>query len=95
LKSKAATLHILSSHQKKLMQDVISMRQWLEQKQENQESDKRLFLIEKEINSLTHYRDATDEEIKNIIVTLHDLSLLVDEVFCREACQGEYLNKAA
>lgn len=77
------------------MSSVISMEEWLRQKQDNQENDNRLFLTEKEIRSSLHFKDASEEEVKNIMLTLHDIALLTYEAFCRETHQNRQLDNAA
>lgn len=69
------------------MSTVISVKDWLEQKKENQQTDKHLFLTPEEVRSSPHYCNATEEEVANIINTLHDLALLTYEVFCQEVNQ--------
>lgn len=76
------------------MSTVITLHDWLQQRQENQESDKRLFLTENEVRSSLHYKDATDEEVANIIATLHDLALLTYDAFCREVNNSQILEAA-
>jgi hypothetical protein len=76
------------------MSTVITLHDWLQQKQENQESEKRLFLTENEVRSFLPYKDATDEEVANIIATIHDLALLTYDAFCREVNNSQILEAA-
>jgi len=82
------------SKKSKPMSTVITLHDWLQQKQENQESDQRLFLTENEVRSCPHYKDATDEEVANIIATLHDLALLTYDAFCMEVNNDQILEAA-
>jgi hypothetical protein len=61
------------------MSTVVSMQDWLNQHSENNEADKRLFLTEEEVRSFPLFKDATPEEVANIIATLHDLAK--DKIF--------------
>jgi len=77
------------------MSSVIHFQEWLEQSSGNQEKDGRLFLTEEEVRAFPQFKDVTDEEVKNIICTLHDLALITYEIFCKELNEDNVINKAA
>lgn len=66
------------------MSTIITFNDWLKKQPGNQENDQRLFLTEEEVKSFPQFKDATAEEIQNIIITLHGLALITYEVFCKE-----------
>lgn len=77
------------------MSTIVSLQDWLNQHPENNEADKRLFLTEGEVRSFPQFKDATPEEVENIIGTLHDLALVCYEQFCRETREDKSVSKAA
>lgn len=77
------------------MSTLIQFQEWLEQDSNNHEKDERLFLTEEEVRSFPQFKDATSEEVENIIDTLHDLALVTYELFCKETRQNEIVRKAA
>ncbi|MEI9809766.1 MAG: hypothetical protein WDO16_18925 [Bacteroidota bacterium] len=66
------------------MSTIVTMQDWLDQHPEKSEAHKQLFLSEQQVRSFPQFKDATAEEIENIIGTLHDLALISYELFCRE-----------
>jgi hypothetical protein len=77
------------------MASIISLQDWLEQKPENQINDQKLFLTEEEVRSFPQFKDASNEEVQNIIDTLHELALVAYELFCKETRQNQAVNEAA
>jgi len=77
------------------MASIISLQDWLDQRPENKETDQRLFLTEEEVRSFSQFKEASEAEVQNIVDTLHDLALVAYELFCKETCQNQALNKAA
>lgn len=80
------------------MSIIVSMQDWLDQHPDKSEAHKRLFLSERQVRSFPQFKDATSEEIENIIGTLHDLALISYELFCREVQEndeGEAVSQAA
>ena len=71
------------------MSTIVNMQDWLEQHPEKSEAHKRLFLSEQQVRSFPQFKDATPEEIENIIGTLHDLALISYELFCRQAQEND------
>ena len=71
------------------MSTIVSMQDWLDQHPEKPEAHKRLFLSEQQVRSFPEFKNATPEEIENIIGTLHDLSLISYELFCREVQEND------
>jgi len=70
------------------MSTVVSMQDWLDQTPENSQADKRLFLTEEQVRSFPQFKDASPEEVENIIGTLHDLALISYELFSREISEA-------
>ena len=58
-------------------------------------SEKALFLTEKQVRAYLQFRDAPEEEIINIINTLHQLALITYEVVSAELNQQAGINQAA
>jgi len=77
------------------MSTLIDFQEWLQQNPSHNEKDERLFLTEKEVRSFPQFKDATPEEVENIINTLHDLALITYELFCKKTRQNETVKKAA
>lgn len=77
------------------MPSIINLQDWLDQRPENKETDQRLFLTEEEVRSFPQFKNATTEEVNNIIDTLHDLALVTYALFCKEFRQNEIISKAA
>ncbi|OJW30605.1 MAG: hypothetical protein BGO54_21980 [Sphingobacteriales bacterium 46-32] len=71
------------------MSTIISMHDWLDQQREKSEAHQRLFLSERQVRSHPQFKDATPQEIENIIGTLHDLALISYELFCREVQEND------
>jgi predicted ATP-grasp superfamily ATP-dependent carboligase len=65
------------------MASIVSIKEWLDQDFENSEADERLFLTEEEVRSFPQFANASEEEVENIIDTLHDLALITYELFCK------------
>jgi hypothetical protein len=59
---------------------------------EKQES--KLFLTEKELRSYPKYKNASDEEVQNAILTFHKLALVCHHAFCSEE-KAQEMSKAA
>lgn len=77
------------------MSTLIDFQEWLHQDPNHHEKDERFFLTEKEVKLFPQFKDATPEEVENIINTLHDLALVTYELFCKESHQDEVVSKAA
>lgn len=58
-------------------------------------SEKALFLTEKQVRAYPQFRDAPEEEIINIINTLHQLALITYEVVSVELNQRAGISQAA
>ncbi len=71
------------------MSKIVSTQDWLDQHPEKSEAHKRLFLSEQQVRSFPQFKDATPQEIENIIGTLHDLALISYELFCREVQEND------
>lgn len=76
------------------MSKIISLQEWQEVQQLNPLKDDRLFLSKEEVRSFPHFRNLTEDEIENIIQTLHAFSLIIYESFSKENSETEF-NKAA
>jgi hypothetical protein len=77
------------------MSTIVSIQDWLDQHPENSEADKKLYLTEEQVRFFPKFKDATPEEIENIIGTLHDLALISYELYCREASENKSFSNAA
>ena len=64
------------------MANIIKLDNWLVENKLGK--DKQLFLTEKQVRSFTGFENATDEEVQNIISSLHRLSLITYELVTRE-----------
>ena len=58
------------------MSNIVNIEEWLQERKHDQKSNEQLFLAEEQIRSLPDFKDSSDDEIKNIINTLHNLALL-------------------
>ena len=74
------------------MSTIVTMQDWLNQQPEKSEVHQRLFLSEQQVRSFPQFKDASIEEIENIIGTLHDLALISYELFCREVLENDESN---
>ncbi|MFT3949059.1 MAG: hypothetical protein QM763_18995 [Agriterribacter sp.] len=77
------------------MSKIISLQDWLDESPQHSEADPRLFLTEEQVRSFPQFKEASDENVQNIISTLHDLALASYELFCREPNKDNELNRAA
>ena len=75
------------------MSKTVDLQQWLQQNEAQETQEAKLFLTEKEVRSFPKFQNAPDEEVQNIISTLHHLSLISYQLFCKEEQQN--LTKAA
>jgi hypothetical protein len=76
------------------MSMIVPFRKWLKEQPANSENDERLFLTEEEVREFPQFKDATAEEIENIINTLHALALITYEIFCKENGNDEIARAA-
>lgn len=75
------------------MSKIVDFEQWLRENEANQKKETKLFLTEAEVRSFPKFKNASDEQVQNIITTLHNLALVSYQVFCKEE-KGE-VSKAA
>jgi predicted ATP-grasp superfamily ATP-dependent carboligase len=75
------------------MAKIISLQDW--QNDHQDDGDKRLFLTEKEVRSVKGFENISDEEVINIIHTLHEFSLITYELIEREINQQVVIVDAA
>lgn len=66
------------------MSTIVNMQEWVELQPQKSQANKQLFLSEEEVRALPQFKDASPEEVENIIGTIHDLALITYELFCRE-----------
>ncbi|HEV8283809.1 MAG TPA: hypothetical protein VGQ09_05850 [Chitinophagaceae bacterium] len=66
------------------MEPLIKIQDWLNDQSPNLEKEKRLFLTEKQIRSHPTFTNASDEEVINIINSLHQLALISYEIVSKE-----------
>jgi predicted ATP-grasp superfamily ATP-dependent carboligase len=72
---------------------IISLQDW--QNDHQDDGDKRLFLTEKEVRSVKGFENISDEEVINIIHTLHEFSLITYELIETEINQLAVIVDAA
>ena len=63
----------------------INLEEWLAENKSGK--DQQLFLSEKQVRSFKEFENASDEEVINIINTLHQLSLITYEIITAELNQ--------
>ena len=73
------------------MANIINFQEWLA----DNNNEKRLFLSEKQIRSFPGFENTPDEEVINIINTLHQFSLITYELITTELNQKLADNQAA
>ena len=73
------------------MANIINFQDWLA----DNNNEKRLFLSEKQIRSFPGFENTPDDEVINIINTLHQLSLITYELITTELNQKLADNQAA
>ena len=76
------------------MSKLVDLQDWLQQNEKVEKQEAKLFLTEKELRACPKYRDASEEEGQNAILTFHKLALICYKAFCNEE-QSKELPKAA
>jgi hypothetical protein len=66
------------------MTTVIKLNEWLDENKIDSRTTDRLFLTHEQIRAYPQFKDATDEEVVNIINTLHQFALITYEIISRE-----------
>ena len=66
------------------MSKLKSLKEWSEENSTEPHNDGRFFLTPEQVRADSNFKDATDEEVENIIDTLHQLSLITYELICKE-----------
>ena len=64
------------------MANIINLDNWLAENKT--EKGKQLFLTEKQVRSFSGFENATDDEVQQIITSLHILSLITYELVTKE-----------
>ena len=64
------------------MANIINLDNWLAENKLGK--GKQLFLTEKQVRSFSGFENATDDEVKHIISSLHILSLITYELVTKE-----------
>lgn len=75
------------------MSKIVDLQEWQNQNEKVEKQESKLFLTEKQVRSFPKYKYASDEEVKNVINTLHNLALISYHAFCKE--ERTTLSKAA
>ena len=75
------------------MANIIPLQEWREDN--NTEKEKRLFLTEMQVRSFPGFENISDEEVINIINTLHQFSLITYELITTELNDQMLNNQAA
>ena len=63
----------------------INLEEWLAENKSGK--DQQLFLSDKQVRSFKEFEDTSDEDVINIINTLHQLSLITYEIITAELNQ--------
>jgi ribosomal protein S15P/S13E len=66
------------------MSGIVNLQDWKEEHPQDPDSQKKLFLTESQVRAYPHFKDASPEEIINIINTLHQLALITYELVSQE-----------
>jgi len=64
------------------MANIINLDNWLAENKT--EKGKQLFLTEKQVRSFSGFENATNDEVQQIITSLHILSLITYELVTKE-----------
>ena len=75
------------------MSKIVDLNDWRQKNEAVEMQESKLFLTEKQVRSFPKYKNASDEEVQNVILTLHNLALISYQAFCKE--EQENLSKAA
>lgn len=76
------------------MSKIVDLQDWLQQNEKVEKQESKLFLTEKELRSYPKYKNASDEEVQNAILTFHKLALICYQAFCKEE-KAQEMSKAA
>jgi pimeloyl-CoA synthetase len=77
------------------MSSIVNLEEWQNERKHAQNSNELLFLTGEQIRSSPDFKDASDEEIQNIINTLHNLALLTYRIISKELNQQMLEKQAA
>jgi hypothetical protein len=77
------------------MTNLINLQEWREEMAQNPDYERQLYLTEDEVRSCEEFKDASQEEIVNIIETLHDFALITYEAFYAEMLKKQQGRQAA
>jgi ATP-dependent exoDNAse (exonuclease V) beta subunit len=66
------------------MSKMVDLQEWLQQNEKVEKQESKLFLTEKELRAFPKYKNASDEEVQNAILTFHKLALICYHAFCKE-----------
>ena len=71
---------------------IKDLNEWRRLNEKVEREEQKLFLTGAEVRSFPKYKNATDEEVQNIINTLHNLALICYQAFCKEEKANEAKN---
>lgn len=71
------------------MSNLKSLEEWRKDHQNSPEEESLLFLTPEQVRADPKYANTTDEEVENIIHTLHTLALAAYDVYCKEEAQKD------
>lgn len=66
------------------MSKLVDLQDWCQLNEKVEKQESKLFLTDKELRAYSKYKNATDEEVKNAILTFHKLALICYQAFCKE-----------
>ena len=76
------------------MSKLVDLQDWLQQNERVEKQESKLFLTEKELRSYPKYKNASDEEVQQAIITFHKLALICYQAFSKEE-KAQEMPKAA
>lgn len=77
------------------MSSIVNLQDWKEEHSQGSDSEKKLFLTESQVREYPQFKDASPEEIINIINSLHQLALITYELVSKELNKGIGIPQAA
>lgn len=66
------------------MATLININDWLHENKHDSKKTDRLFLTQEQIKAYPQFKNAADEEVVNIINTLHQFALIAYELISKE-----------
>lgn len=64
------------------MSKTVNLNEWIQQNEKIELHEPKLFLTEMELRSFPKYKNASEEDIQNAIISLHKLALICYQCSC-------------